>query len=133
MHTHTLRDHPNFMLPRHFFAGAIIFTAAYFVTVSVNAQTAVPGAPDVVQMSTGGATIVTGTITEVDGNVVAINSGGTLMRINLDDVELRGAAEGIFKVGMDVTVTGEMKGNDFGAPIIKASQITAREIPAAAR
>lgn len=113
----------------------MIFAAAYFVTISVNAQTApaAQGAPDVIQMNENGPTVVTGTITEVDGGQVTIDSGGTPMRVTLEDVELRGSAEDIFKLGMDVTVTGEMTGNDFGTPIIKAAQITAREMPAASR
>lgn len=133
MHTHTLRFNPHFTVPRRFFSGAMIFVAAYFVTISVNAQTSAQPAPDVIQMNDNGPTIVTGTITEVNGNVVNIDSGGTPMRVNLEEVELRGGAEDVFKLGMDVTVTGEMTGNDFGTPIIKATQITAREMPAATR
>ncbi len=70
MHTHTLRFNQNFTLPRHLLAGAMIFTAAYFVTISVNAQTAAQNPPDVIQMNDNDPTTATGTITEVDGKTV---------------------------------------------------------------
>lgn len=139
MHTGTLRLNGNdiFHLPRHFLAGVLIFFAAYFVTVSVNAQqapqAAAPAPVDVIQMNDGGPTVVTGTVTEAEDRHIVIDSAGTLMHINLEDVELKGDAGALFKIGMDVTVTGKMTGNDFGTPVIKAASITAREAPAPAQ
>lgn len=134
MHTATLRlNHRDIShLPRRFFAGVGIFCAAYFVTISVNAQQpaqAVTAPADIIQMNDGGPTIVTGTVTEAKDRHVVIDSAGTLMHINLEDMELKGDAGALFKIGMDVTVEGKMTGNDFGTPIIKASSITAREPP----
>jgi hypothetical protein len=139
MHTAALRlNHREiFRLPRHFFTSLLIFCTAYFVTISVNAQQppqAAASAPaDVIQLKDNGPTVVTGTVTEAEDRHVVIDSAGTLMHIDLEEVELKGDAGAIFKIGMDVTVEGKMTGNDFGMPIIKASSITAREIPAAAQ
>ena len=70
MRTHTLRFNHNFTMPRHLLAGAMIFTAAYLVTISVNAQTAAQNPPDVIQMNDNGPATVTGTITEADGKTI---------------------------------------------------------------
>jgi hypothetical protein len=127
--------HEHLRPPRHFFTSLLIFCAAYFVTISVNAQQppqAAPSAPaDVIQLKDNGPAVVTGTVTEADDRHIVIDSAGTLMHIDLEEVELKGDAGALFKIGMDVTVEGKMTGNDFGMPIIKASSITARETPAA--
>jgi hypothetical protein len=115
---------------RRFLSGAMIFMAAYFTTITVNASppsASNPSRPDVIQLSNTGPAVVTGTVIEADENYVVIDSAGTQMRVDLGEVDLEDEADTVFKRGMDVTVEGEMNGHDFGTPIVVAKTITARE------
>ena len=115
-------------LSRRLFSGALIFSAAYFVTISVNAGQASPAnQPDVIQLNADAPGVVTGTVIEADEEHIIINSAGRQMRINLEDVDLQNDAGTVFAVGMDVTVEGEMQGDDFGMPVMLAKSVTARE------
>ena len=132
MHTDTLRlNHQNSLstLPRRFFSGTLIFMAAYFVTISVNASapSANPAKPDVIQLKENGPAVITGTVVSADDNFVIINSAGTEMKITLEKVDMKDEADTLFKPGMEVSVEGEMTGNDFGTPVVSAKTITARE------
>ena len=111
-----------------FLLGAMIFTAAYLTTITVNAQeTQATG--DAIQLNENGSSVITGTIKDADENWVLIDSAGKDIRINLDRVELKDEADEIFTKGMMVTVDGEMEGNDFGVPVVDARSITATEAP----
>lgn len=115
---------------RRLFSGALIFSAAYFVTISVNAgqaNTAPANPPDVIQLNADAPGVVTGTVVEADEEHIIINSAGRQMRINLEDVDLQNDAGTVFAIGMDVTVEGEMQGEDFGMPVMLARSVTARE------
>lgn len=105
----------------------MMFLSAYFVTVRVNAQVAA----DVIQLNANAPSLITGTITEASGNYVVIDSGGKPMKIVLDDVELKAPAEDVFTVGMNVSVQGEITGDDFGVTLVDAKSITAIQAPAA--
>jgi len=121
---------PNFH--RIFFA-AFMFMAAYLTTITVNAQTVV-NAPvstvtsgDAISLSSGERTVITGTIVDADENWVIINTAGKDMKVVLNDVDLNAEADEVFEIGMQVSVTGDMKGDDFGVPLINAKSITATE------
>lgn len=125
---------PSFM--RRLLSGALIFSAAYFVTVSVNAgqpSAAKANPPDVIQFNANAPGVVTGTVTVAEEDYVIINTAGREMRINLEKVDLQNDAGTVFTPGMDVTVEGEMQGEDFGMPIMLAKSITARETAAGAQ
>ena len=122
---------PSF--PRRLLSGALIFSAAYFVTISVNAgqpSAAKANPPDVIQLNADRPGVVTGTVTTAEEDYLIINTAGREMRINLEEVDLQNDAGTVFAPGMDVTVEGEMQGEDFGMPIMLAKSITAREAAA---
>lgn len=115
---------------RRLLSGALIFSAVYFVTVSVNAgqpSAAKGNPPDVIQLNADRPGVVTGTVVEAEEDYIVINSAGRNMRINLEEVDLQNDAGTVFARGMDVTVEGDMKGEDFGMPVMLARSITARE------
>src|SRR5688572_6696820 len=116
-------------LRRRFLSGAMIFAAAYFTTITVNASppSASPARPDVIQLNDTGPAVVTGTVVEADENYVIIDSAGSQIRVNLSEVDLKDEADTVFKIGMDVTVEGKMTGDDFGTALMTAKTITARE------
>lgn len=116
-------------IARRLFSGALIFSAVYFVTISVNASqpTASANPPDVIQLNADAPGVVTGTVTVAEEDYVVINTAGREMRINLSEVDLQNDAGTVFVPGMDVTVEGEMQGDDFGMPVMLAKSITARE------
>jgi hypothetical protein len=45
-------------------------------------------------------------------------------------MEMNAEADEIFQTGMNVTVQGEMTGENFGTPILRAQSVTATEAPA---
>lgn len=118
---------------RRLFSGGLIFIAAYFVTISVNAGQASGPAnpPDVIQLNADAPGVVTGTVVEAEEEYIIIDSAGRQMRINLEEVDLENDAGTVFTVGMDVTVEGDMEGEDFGMPVMLARSVTARETPKA--
>lgn len=116
----------NHSAPRrrpHYLLAALVFVAAYFTTVTVNAQ--VQPQADAIQLNSSKIASVVGTVVEADDNWVVIETAGKKMKITLDDVDMQGAADTVFSPGMQVTVDGRMKGDDFGVPIMKAESITA--------
>jgi hypothetical protein len=118
--TMTMRRETNTHFSKTFLA-VMMFMSAYFLSVRVNAQ----GAADVVQLNENAPALITGTITAASGNIVMIDSGGKPMKIVLDEVELKAPAEDIFTVGTNVSVQGEITGDDFGTTLVEASSITA--------
>lgn len=122
---------PSF--PRRLLSGALIFSAAYFVTISVNAgqpSSAKANPPDVIQLNADRPGVVTGTVTTAEEDYIIISTTGREMRINLEEVDLQNDAGTVFAPGMDVSVEGDMQGEDFGMPIMLAKSITAREAAA---
>ncbi len=137
-HGGATNNHSNFApsFPRRLLSGALIFSAAYFVTISVNAgqpSAAKANPPDVIQLNANAPGVVTGTVTVAEEDYVIINTAGREMRINLEKVDLKNDAGTVFAPGMDVTVEGDMQGEDFGMPIMLAKSITAREAAAEAQ
>lgn len=124
MKTRTHHHHTSF--GRILFTG-LIFVAAYFTTISVNAQTPVEGSPDVIQLNTGDSSVMTGQIVDADENWIIIDSAGKEMKIVLDKMNLNAEADEVFQKGMMVTVQGEITGNDFGMPLVEARSVTATE------
>lgn len=98
------------------------------MSVSVNAQTAPSN--DAIQLNANKTAVMTGTVKSADENWVIIDSAGKEMKIVLDKVNLKDEADTVFEPGMSVTVEGELKGDDFGAPLVEASSITAVATPA---
>lgn len=124
--------HFNHISPQRAFMTFLIFAAAYLVTVSVRAQDAVIVGPgDAIQLNENDQALITGTITSVDKGSIIINSASREMKVDLSDVKMKTAASDIFKPGMSVTINGEMNGDDFGMPVVKAKSITASETPTA--
>ncbi len=111
---------------KRFFLAALMFIAAYFTTITVNAQA------DAIQLNANNTAVITGTVKEADENFLIVNSAGKDMKIVLDDVHLQGPADTVFEPGMTVSAEGRMTGDDFGMPLFKASSITATEAPAPA-
>jgi len=118
------------IMPRHsavparkaFFA-ALMFLAAYFTTITVNAQS------DALYLGQNKAAVVTGSVVRADENYVIVNSAGKDMKIVLDKIDLKGEADTLFSPGMIVSADGRMTGDDFGMPIFEAKNITATEAP----
>lgn len=112
--------------PARIFLTGIIFVAAYFTTITVNAQTnAAP--PDVIQLNEGDYSVMTGEIVDADENWIMINSAGKEMKIVLDKLNLKAEADEVFQKGMSVTVEGKITGDDFGVPLVRARSVTATE------
>ncbi len=103
----------------------VMFCVGYFTTVNVNAQGA--GA---IQLNSNDTAVITGTVKEADENFIIIDSAGKEMKIVLDDVKLKAPADTMFERGMLVSVDGEITGEDFGVPLVKAKSVTATEAPA---
>lgn len=118
-----LQGYRVFGVRRTVFA-ALMFIAAYFTTITVNAQA------DVIQLGQNKAAVVTGSVVRADENFVIIDSAGKQMKIVLDDVDLQGEADTLFSPGMIVSADGRITGDDFGMPIFEAKNITATEAPA---
>ncbi len=117
--------------PHRFMLGSAIFVAAYMTTITVHAQGyTTPTAPDRIELTSGNRAFITGTVKEVDDGALIIDNAGRDVKIDLDDVKTGGDADAIFESGMWVEASGEMKGDDFGTPIFKASNIRAVEKPA---
>lgn len=113
---------------RHYVLAALAFFTAYFVTVTVHAQDAVPTAPPVqgeITLGSDKTASVTGTVVEADENWVLISSAGRDMRIMLDKVNMKSEADNIFTPGMTVLVDGRMTGESFGVLVMQAETITA--------
>lgn len=107
------RAHPVF--------AALMFLAAYFTTITVQAQ-------DAIVLGQKDAS-VTGTVKEADENWVIVTSGGKDVKIVLDDVDMQGEADTLFTPGMMVTADGRMKGDDFGVALLEAKTVTAVPTP----
>lgn len=106
------KSHPVF--------AALMFIAAYFTTITVQAQP-----QDAIQLNSSNIATVVGTVKEADDNYLIVTSAGKDMKIVLDDVHMQGEADTVFSVGQTVTVDGQMKGDDFGMPLMSAKTITA--------
>ncbi len=100
----------------------LMFCAGFFITIHVNAA-------DAIQLNSNDTAVITGTVKEADENFIIIDSAGKEMKIVLDDVKLNAPADTMFERGMLVSVDGEIAGEDFGVPIIKAKSVTATEAP----
>lgn len=107
---------------------AVIFTMAYLTTITVQAQD-VTASGDAIQLTENNRAVITGTIVSAEDNVVIVNAAGKDMKIDLTDVKLKAPADDVFEAGMNVTVEGEMNGNDFGVPLVRARAITATAGP----
>ncbi len=116
----------NTSIGRIFLTG-FIFIAAYFTTVTVNAQTHAE-TPDVIQLNQGDYSVMTGVIVDADENWIVIDSAGKEMKIVLDKLNLKAEADEIFQKGMKVTVDGKITGDDFGVPLVQARSVMATEI-----
>lgn len=118
---------------RRVFAFTLMFVAAYMVCISARAQDAVIVGPgDSIQLNADDRALITGTITAIDNDgALMIDSAGRQMKVSLRDVDLKADTDSIFEPGMSVTIQGEMSGEDFGVPIIRAKTITASETPGA--
>lgn len=119
---------------RAFFA-ALMFVAAYFTTVTVNAQTAAfqssaPGGVttvtqgDTIRLGANEDTVITGTITGMGDGYLIVKAAGKDMRVGLSRVGVKSSTGDMFDVGMQVTATGRLSGNDFGTPILSARTVT---------
>lgn len=120
---------------RHYVLGVLAFFAAYFITVTVNAQDAVqtqtPPVRGEITLGSNKAASVTGTVVEADENWVLISSAGRDMRVMLDKVNMKSEADNIFTPGMTVFVDGKMTGESFGVLVMQAETITASATQAA--
>ena len=103
----------------HFLFAALMFVAAYFTTITVHAQ------QDAIVLNEGNKSAIVGTVKEASDNFIIVTTSGKDMKVVLDDVNLSGPAETVFTPGMTVTVDGEMKGDDFGVPLMSARTVTA--------
>lgn len=115
-------NHPRRTAPRrknHFLLAALMFLAAYFTTITVQAQ------EDNISLGANKMASITGTVKEADENWVIVTTAGKDMKIVLDEVHLQGEADTIFTRGMTVTADGTMSGDDFGMPLMTAKVITA--------
>lgn len=118
-------DRPAARPPRrknHFLLATLMFCAAYFTTITVQAQ---PQAQDAIVLTEGKDAAIVGTVKEARENFIIVTTAGKDMKVVLDDVNLSGPAETVFTPGMTVTVDGEMKGDDFGVPLMSARTVTA--------
>ena len=104
----------------HYFFAAMMFVAAYFTTITVQAQP-----QDAIVLNESRAAATVGTVKEANENYLIVTTAGKDMKVVLDDVNLTGPAETVFTPGMTVTVDGEMKGDDFGVPLMSARSVTA--------
>ena len=113
-HAHRPRrkSHPVF--------AALMFIAAYFTTITVQAQP-----QDAIQLNSNNVATVVGTVKEANDNYLIVTSAGKDMKIVLDDVHMQGEADTVFTAGQTVTVDGMLKGDDFGMPLMKAKTVTA--------
>lgn len=117
-------------LTKHPLLAALMFITAYFTTISVkaNAQdTVVTG--DAVQVQQNDESLITGTITDVDDRYFDMDSNGKTMRIMLHDVKMSADADDVFAIGMNVTVRGEFRGEEFGRTIVYAENVVASTGP----
>lgn len=121
------KTHP---IIKHPFLTLLMFIAAYFTTVSINANaqdTLVTG--DAIQLQANQKALITGTITKVNDDNFEMSSNGKTLRIFLKDVEMAGAADTVFQPGMNVSVQGDMKGENFGMMEVRAKSIVASKDP----
>lgn len=102
------------------FLAALMFLAAYFTTITVQAQP-----QDGIALGQNESASVSGTVKEADENWVIVTSAGKDIKIVLDDVGLNGPTDTMFTPGMTVTADGKMTGDDFGMPIMEAKVISA--------
>lgn len=117
---------PGIQNTRQAVAAFLLFTCAYFMTITVNAQeTVVPG--DAILVQENNDAIITGTIVSLDDDSMRINASGKDMIVDLDNVDLNTEAGSLFQRGMKVSVRGELEGDDFGTPIIDARSVTATQ------
>ena len=100
----------------------VMFCVGYFTTITVNAA-------DAIQLNANNTAVITGTVKEAAENYLIIDSAGKDMKIVLDEVHLKAPADTVFERGMLVSVDGEIKGEDFGVPIVEAKSVTATEPP----
>lgn len=111
--------------------GFVIFAAAYLTTITVSAtaqtSTPVPASPDVIEFSAKAGASITGTVTEADENWIVVNSGGRDIRIVLSDVGMNAESDDVFVKGMQIVAEGEMRGDDFGVPVMRATSIRAAQ------
>ncbi len=124
---HDAHKHSSFSFGRSFLI-VLIFTMAYLTTITVQAQD-VTSSGDAIQLTENNRAVITGTIVSAEDNVVIVNAAGKDMKVDLTDVKLKAPADDVFEAGMNVTVEGEMNGNDFGVPLVKARAITATAGP----
>lgn len=104
----------------HRYFAALMFLAAYFTTITVQAQP-----QDAIVLTEDKDAGIVGTVKEARENYLIVTTAGKDIKVVLDDVKLSGPAETIFTPGMTVTVDGEMKGDDFGMPLMSAKTVTA--------
>ncbi len=119
------KSHHTISLNKIFYA-MLIFMAAYMTTIRVQAQETYTSG-DTIQLKENKDTVITGSVSEVDDNFLIIDSAGKKMKIDLSKVDMKASAKDILRPGMSVTVQGEIKGDDFGMPIVKATDVTASE------
>lgn len=113
-------------LIKHPFLMFMMFIAAYFTTVSLkaNAQdTMVTG--DAVQLQSNDNSLITGTITAVDREYFDMVSNESELRVYLLKVDMKGPASSVLSPGMNVSVSGEIRGEEFGRTIVRAKNVVA--------
>lgn len=115
---------------RSFFA-VFVFMAAYLttVTVSATAQTAIvtPLETGGIVVSDNGGANVTGTIIDADEDWVLIDAAGKEIRVSLNEVDLNAESDVVFEKGMMISVQGEMRGEEFGVPLMRAETVRAAQ------
>lgn len=104
----------------HPFFAALMFLAAYFTTITVQAQP-----QDVIALGENKSASVTGQVKEADENWVIVSSAGKDIKVVLNKVNLKAESDTVFQVGQTVSVDGRITGDDFGMPIMEATSIVA--------
>lgn len=130
----TNRTRAMYSMPtvKHPFLILMIFIASYFTTVSIKAnaqETLVTG--DAIQLQSNEKALITGTITEVKDGYFDMSSNDKNLRVYLKDVELNAPADKVLSRGMNVTVRGDMRGEEFGRTIVRAKNVVASNKAAA--
>jgi len=131
-HSSAAERHAAPAIVRHPFLVLMIFTAAYFTTITVkaNAQDAqVQG--DAIQVQSNDQAVITGTITKIADDNFEMSSNSKVLRIFLSDIDMKGPPSSIFRVGENVSVRGDLRGTDFGVMEVRAKSVVASANPAA--